>query len=147
MARRGFTFIEMMTVIVLMGIIAAFGIPRLRGALEKQNVRNSKAAIATLVATARSVAVQRGCASTLNLNADSVWVTACGVNPPAASVVVGTKKFVASTYGVRLSPSAATIGYDPRGISTMFQTTVVGVIGPMYRDSVVINQVGKVVRQ
>ncbi len=69
MARRGFTFIEMMTVVVLIGIIAAFGIPRLRGSLERQNVRNSKAAIATLVATARSVAVQRGCAATLNMNA------------------------------------------------------------------------------
>jgi len=56
-------------------------VPRLRGSLEKQNVRNSKAAIATLVATARSVAVQRGCAATLHMSADSVWVTACGVNP------------------------------------------------------------------
>ena len=147
MARRGFTFIEMMTVIVLIGIIAAFGVPRLRGSLEKQNVRSSKAAIATLVATARSVAVQRGCAATLNMNADSVWVTACGVNPPAASVKVGSKQFVASIYGVRLNPSAATLVYDPRGISTVFQTTTVQVIGPMYRDSVVINQLGKVVRQ
>jgi prepilin-type N-terminal cleavage/methylation domain-containing protein len=147
MTRRGFTFIEMMTVIVLIGIIAAMGIPRLRGSLEKQNVRSAKAAIATLVATARSVAVQRGCAATLHMNVDSVWVTACGVNPPAASVVVGSKKLVASIYGVTLSPSTATLVYDPRGISTVFQTTTVGVIGPMYQDSVVINQLGKVVRQ
>jgi len=147
MNRRGFTFVEMMTVIVLVGIIAALGIPRLRGSLEKQNVRSGKAAIATLVATARSVAVQRSCPATLNMNADSVWVTACGVNPPAASVTVGTKKFVASAYGVTLSSTAPTLVYDPRGLSTQFVTTTVHIIGAVYRDSVIINQVGKVVRQ
>ena len=147
MNRRGFTFVEMMTVIVLVGIIAALGVPRLRGSLEKQNVRSAKAAVGTLVATARSVAVQRGCPATLNMNADSVWVTACGVNPPAASVTVGTKKLVASQFGVRLSPTAGTITYDPRGISTVFQTTTVHVIGTTLQDSVVINQLGKVVRQ
>ncbi len=147
MNRRGFTFIEMMTAIVLVGIIAAIGIPRLRGSLQKQNVRSARAAIATLVATARSVAVQRGCSATLNMNADSAWVTACGINPPAASVVVGTKKLVASVYGVTLSSTSSTLVFDPRGIATVFQTTTVHVIGPTYRDSVVINQVGKVVRQ
>ena len=147
MDRRGFTFTEMMTVIMLLGIIAALGIPRLRGSLEKQNVRSARAAISTMVSVTRSVAVQRGCSATLNMNADSAWVTACGVNPPATSVQVGTKKFVASIYGVHLSPSAATLVFDPRGISTVFQTTTVRVIGPVYQDSVVINQVGKVVRQ
>jgi Tfp pilus assembly protein FimT len=136
-----------MTVIILLGIITALGIPRLRGSLQKQNVRSARAAISTMVATTRSVAVQRGCSATLNLNADSAWVTACGVNPPAASVLVGGKKFVASIYGVTLSSSSPTLVFDPRGISTVFQTTTVRVIGPTYRDSVVINQVGKVVRQ
>lgn len=147
MDRRGFTFVEMMTVIILLGIITALGIPRLRGSLQKQNVRSARAAISTMVATTRSVAVQRGCSATLNINVDSAWVTACGVNPPAASVQVGTKKFVASIYGVTLSSSSPTLVFDPRGISTVFQTTTVRVIGPTYQDSVVINQVGKVVRQ
>jgi prepilin-type N-terminal cleavage/methylation domain-containing protein len=146
MDRRGFTFIEMMTVIILLGIVTALAVPRLRGSLEKQNVRSARAAISTLVATARSVAVQRGCSATLNLNADSAWVTACGVNPPAASVAVGSKKLVASIYGVTLSSSAATLVFDPRGIATVFQTTTVRVIGTTYQDSVIINPVGKVMR-
>lgn len=146
MDRRGFSFVEMMTVIVLLGILAALGVPRLRGSLEKQNVRSARAAISTLVATARSVAVQRGCPATLNMNADSAWVTACGVNPPAASVAVGSKKLVASIYGVTLSPSAATLVFDPRGMATVFQTTIVRISGPVSQDSVIINPVGKVVR-
>ncbi|MFN2572308.1 MAG: GspH/FimT family pseudopilin [Gemmatimonadales bacterium] len=147
MNRQGFSTIEMIIVVILIGVIAAIGFPRLRDGLEKQNVRSSKALIATLAATARGTAIQRGCSATLNLTVDSVWVTACGVNPPAAVVAVGTKKLVGAEFSVSLNPSAASIVYDPRGIPTVFQTTRVRIIGPHYQDSVVINQVGKVTRQ
>jgi prepilin-type N-terminal cleavage/methylation domain-containing protein len=147
MNKRGFSFIEMLVVMILIGIIASLAIPRLRGSLEKQNIRSAKALLATLVATARAVAVQRGCPATLNMTVDSVWVTACGVNPVAASVQVGTKKLVGEEFQVTLSPTAASIVYDPRGIQTQFLTTTVSIIGPTYRDSVIINQLGKVVRQ
>jgi prepilin-type N-terminal cleavage/methylation domain-containing protein len=147
MDRKGFSLIEMMFVFVLAGVIMAIGYPRLRNSLEKSNIRSSKALLATLVATARGTAVQRGCNATLNMTADSVWVTACGVNPVAASVTVGTKKLVGSEFGVSLVPSSASIVYDPRGIRTSFQTTSVRIVGAHYSDSVVINQVGKVTRQ
>jgi len=147
MSRKGFSAIELMIVIVLIGLIAAVGFPRLRQGLEKQNVRSSKALIATLAATARGTAIQRGCAATLNITGDSIWVTACGVNPPAALVQVGTKKLVGSAYNVQLSSSNASIVYDPRGIATVFQPTTIRVIGPNYQDSVVINELGRVKRQ
>ena len=63
MSRRGFSLIELITVFVLIGVIAAIGFPRLRDALEKQNVRSAKALIATMAATARGAAIQRGCAA------------------------------------------------------------------------------------
>lgn len=147
MGRNGFSTIELIIVLLLVGVIAAIGWPRLRNGLEKQNVRSSKALIATLAATARGTAIQRGCAATLNLTGDSVWVTACGVNPPAASVQVGTKKLVGTAYNVQLSSSAPSIVYDPRGITTAFQPTTIRVIGPHYQDSVVINELGRVTRQ
>src|SRR2546422_6814764 len=89
MSRRGFSWIELITVFVLIGVIAAIGLPRLRDGLDTQSVRCAKALIATMAATARGAAIQRGCAATLNMTVDSAWVTACGVNPPAANVQVG----------------------------------------------------------
>jgi prepilin-type N-terminal cleavage/methylation domain-containing protein len=147
MGRKGFSLIEMMFVFVLAGVIMAIGFPRLRNSVEHQNIRSSKALLATLVATARSTAVQRGCNATLNMTSDSIWVTACGVNPPAPLVDVGTKKLVGSEFGVSLVPSGGTIVFDPRGIRTSFETSSVRIVGAHYTDSVVINQVGKVVRQ
>jgi len=147
MGNKGFSTIEMIVVVILIGVIASIGFPRLRDGLEKQNVRSSKALIATLAATARGAAIQRGCSATLNMTADSIWVSACGVNPPAASVQVGTKKMVGSEFSVTLNPSVASVVYDPRGIATVFQPRTIRVIGPHYRDSVMINEVGKVIKQ
>lgn len=147
MGRNGFSTIEMIIVVILIGIIASIGFPRLRDGLEKQNVRSAKALTATLVATARGTAIQRGCAATLNLSADSIWVTACGVNPVAAVVQVGSKKVVGSDFSVTLNPTVATVVYDPRGIATVFTPRVVRIIGPHYRDSVMINELGKVTKQ
>jgi len=105
------------------------------------------ALLATLAATARGTAVQRGCNATLNMTVDSVWVTACNLTPPFAQVQVGTKKLVGEEFGVTLVPGAASITYDPRGIRTQFQKTSIRIVGAHYTDSVVINEVGKVTRQ
>ena len=149
MGRKGFSTIEMIIVVILIGIIASIGFPRLRRGLEKQRIRNTKALLATMVATARATAIQRGCVATLNFAVDSVWVTACGLvgNPPAASVLVGTAKRVKADVNVTLAYTASTIRYDPRGMRLTFQPTTVRVIGPTYQDSVVINELGKVKRQ
>ena len=147
MGRKGFSLIEMMFVFVLAGVIMAIGFPRLRNSLEKQNIRNSKALLTTLVATARGTAVQRGCNATLNMTTDSVWVTACQVNGTGTNVLVGTKKLVGSEFGVGLAPSGASIVYDPRGIATVFAQTSIRITGAHYADSVLINPLGKVIRQ
>src|SRR5436309_12869989 len=147
MGRKGFSLIEMMFVFVLAGVLVAIGFPRLRTGLERQHSGSSKALLSTLIATARGTAIQRGCSATLNMTVDSVWVTACGVNPPAALVQIGTKKLVGDEFGVTLAPSAASVVYDPRGIATAFQSTSIRIIGAHYQDSVVINSVGKVIRQ
>jgi len=149
MGRKGFSTIEMIIVVILVGVIASIGFPRLRRGLEKQRIRNTKALLATMVATARGTAIQRGCVATLNFAADSVWVTACGLtgNPPPANVLVGTAKRVKADVNVTLTYTASTIRYDPRGMRLTFQPTTVRVIGPTYQDSVVINELGKVKRQ
>ena len=147
MGRKGFSLIEMMFVFVLAGVIMAIGFPRLKDSLEKQNIRSSKALLATLAATARGTAVQRGCNATLNMTTDSIWVTACSLTPPFNPVQVGTKKLVGEEFGVTLVPSSASIVYDPRGIRSQFQATSIRIVGAHYTDSVVINEVGKVTRQ
>src|SRR5256885_12608193 len=60
MTRSGFSAVELMIVIILIGLIAAVGFPKIHGVLDKTNVRSARVAVGTYVVTARSLPIQRG---------------------------------------------------------------------------------------
>src|SRR5581483_10162755 len=82
MQLSGFTTIEMVITVILIGIIVAIGLPTIRGALDKTNVRSARVETGTLVATARAAAIQRGCVGVVHFNssATTVWVSTNGLS-------------------------------------------------------------------
>ena len=149
MRTRGFTFIEVLIVMVLIGIIAALGIPRIRDAIQKNNVRSARAAIGTLVAKARGAAVQRGCKSAIHFTqgtAGKVWVTACKTTNSALTDTLGGVEQLAVRYNLTLTAGADSVTFMPNGVSPDNTLTVLRVSSNGITDSVMINQVGKVVR-
>src|SRR2546428_13617986 len=60
MERSGFTTIEMIIVVLIIGVIAAIGFPKIRGTLDKTNGRSARVYLSTQLVTARATAVQRG---------------------------------------------------------------------------------------
>ncbi len=151
MGTKGFTTIELAIVIVLIGIIAAMAFPRIRNALEKQNVRSARVAAQTFVVKARAAAVQRGCRGTVNMPADGrVWVTVCTtVVPPGARTLdtLGPIQLLGARYNVQVAPSRDSIVFDARGMKVNFERVVVVFRNGSIQDSLVVNEVGKVVRQ
>jgi len=149
MRTRGFTFIEVLIVMVLIGIIAALGIPRIRDAIQKNNVRGARAALGTLVAKARGAAVQRGCRSAIHFTsgtAGEVWITACKVSNSALTDTLGGVEQLAVRYNLTLTAGADSVTFMPNGVSPDNTLTVLRVSSNGITDSVMINQVGKVVR-
>jgi len=149
MRTRGFTFIEVLIVMVLIGIIAALGIPRIRDAIQKNNVRGARAALGTLVAKARGAAVQRGCRSAIHFTsgtAGTVWITACKVSNSALTDTLGGVEQLAVRYNLTLTAGADSVTFMPNGVSPDNTLTVLRVSSNGITDSVMINQVGKVVR-
>jgi prepilin-type N-terminal cleavage/methylation domain-containing protein len=152
MTKRGFTLIEMIIVLLLMGVIGAMLFPRLRDAFEKTNVRGARAALGTLAAKARATAVARGCRSALHFSSGadgSVWVTVCKVNTAAGIDTLGGVEHLASRFNVLLTASRDSVVYAPSGVSFDNVQTILRLSSPppgSVRDSVMINQVGKVVR-
>lgn len=148
MGNRGFTIIELMTVMVIAGILFLFGFPRLRDSLQKSNVRSAKAGMATLVAKARAAAVARGCTSTMNLSASNgtVSISVCALSG-GGTVLLGGVDSLAARYKVVMNPSATTLQFDPRGLSVGFTGMTVRFTSGTAVDSVVVNPLGKVVRQ
>lgn len=148
MRRSGFTFVEILIVMVIIGIVAALGIPRIRDAVQKQNVRSARAAIGTMVAKARAVAVDRGCRSTLYVTSGSngkAWVMACVTNGTGRETI-GAVEELAARFNLTITAGKDSIAFDPRGLATVNQTTVITFQSNAIKDSVVINGLGKVVR-
>ena len=151
--KRGFTLIELIVVMVVIGVVIGISAPRVRDGMEKINVREAKVSMANFVARARGSAVARGCQSTLNLTTGTtgkVWVTSCktgDLGRTTAVDTVGNVEQIASKYGVNLSSTANTITFDRRGIATNFAFQTITVTGDTYatvKDSIRINPVGKV---
>jgi prepilin-type N-terminal cleavage/methylation domain-containing protein len=149
MKHSGFTTIEMIIVVVLIGIITAIGFPKIRQSLDKANVRSARAAVATLAVTARSAAIQRGCPGVIHFVATNgtVWVTtncATKVDTVAGVQQLGTR------FKVTMVPSRDSLRFDPRGLSldnlgaTNTVITFTGSVGSNV-DSTVLNPIGRVV--
>src|SRR2546430_17707916 len=74
MSRSGFTTIELIIVVAIIGIIALMGFPKIRRTLDKTNVRSARAAVSTLAVTARAAAIQRGCPAVVHFVATNATV-------------------------------------------------------------------------
>ena len=153
MNKRGFTFIEIMIVMVLIGVIASFGIPRIRDAVQKTNIRSARVGLSLLVVKARQVAIARGCRGVLHITGGSsgtVWVTACKLtatgNVGTAVDTLGSVEQLAGRYGVSIASTVDSIQYDPRGLSIGYTQAIVRftATGTSYMDSAVVNPIGKV---
>ncbi|MGD2136116.1 MAG: prepilin-type N-terminal cleavage/methylation domain-containing protein, partial [Gemmatimonadales bacterium] len=115
MRNRGFTIIEVLIVIGLIGLMAAIAMPRIGDALINQNVDSGRAAVVSMHAKARAVAIQRGMTSALVFNGNTVLVISR--NPVTRAVdTVGAPNDLYDRYGVSVVTSRDTLQFDPNGI-------------------------------
>src|SRR2546428_13413674 len=114
MTRRGFTVIEMIIVVAIIGIIALIGFPKISKTLDKTNVRSARDAVGTLAGTARAAAIQRGRRSGLHFTGNTVWVTTAG--PTTVDTISGVQDLDA-LFKVTMSAAGDSVQDDPRGLS------------------------------
>jgi prepilin-type N-terminal cleavage/methylation domain-containing protein len=148
MRQSGFTMAESLVVMSVLGVLGALGFPLVRTALDQSAVRSGRTALATLTVAARTVATQRGCRAVVHVSPGPnghVWVTTCALRGAGHDTLVAFDP-VAARFGVVLTPSRDSIQYDPRGLTLQRAAATIGVSRRAARDSLVINELGKVVR-
>lgn len=139
---RGFQLIELFTALVIVGVLAAYGYPKLRLGLLKTNVRAAVSAVMGMHGRARAVSVNRGRASKLVLTSGNLKIVT--QDPVANTVLVLATQDIASQYGVTIVASRDTVKFDTRGLGTETTATTIIVSNAGMTDTVDITAIGKI---
>lgn len=143
----GFSLIEMVIVIVVIGVLLTVSMPYFRSASLKSDLRAGIDAIASLHATAKATAIQRGRMARLVLasSTSSAYVVA---NDASGSGVdtVGVVENLDSRFGVSFTTSRDTLSFTPRGIGTELSGTTIIVTKSSLSDTITISAAGRLSR-
>ena len=144
-ARHGYTLIEMMTVLVIIGTIMMLTAPRLGRMRERSAMRSARTQTVSYIARARAIALQRGREARFVRNGNQISVT---VDSSGTQVTVARPLDLQATFGVSLGATRDEIAYDPRGFA--FGNAAVEKVRltrGVLRDSVCVTKLGKAVYQ
>lgn len=135
----GFSLIEMMIAIVVMGLLLAIMAPRLTPALTSVNLRNARGAVVNLYGQARSAAIQSRKVATLQFNGSKVWITV----PQGAGVdTIGGVMDVSTEYGVTMSASG-NLTVQPTGLVNAAVPVVITLTKNSRADTLTISGYGR----
>jgi prepilin-type N-terminal cleavage/methylation domain-containing protein len=141
MNRRGFSLIELLIVIVMIGVIASFGYPSVRRGLERQRVSGARVAISTMNAKARALAVQRSRTVSLVVNGNTVLLVSR--RPVTGALDTADIRNLYAVHRVTIASTRDTLRYDPRGLGLQNSSTTITITRPGgYADSLVITSLG-----
>ena len=122
--RSGFTLFELLTAIVLMGIVLTFAYPRISRMATSGSLRTARGAMISAVNVAKSAAVASGRCGYLRLTASEVTVFTVNCQGSGTQIEIVSNRNFQNDYGTTVtmqkgSGTALTsdsLGFDPRGI-------------------------------
>lgn len=121
--RAGFTLVETLLVVVVVGILTLMTYPRVNAAVTRSDIRGSRTRVANMLATARTVATQSSRTARLQFEGNKVFVTASPRRTGAGDRdTVGLVVDLNTVYGITttLSNGTTEIVFDPRGLASGF---------------------------
>jgi len=142
---RGFTVIELVIAITMVGIISMVAIPRVKEGMVRESVRNARRAVTMQLARARAVATSRGCRAALHIATgaqDRVWVTSCPIAGTGTDTV-GSVEDLTHRFGVDVAASGDSITFSPNGIAMGTAWTVLKFARSSYLDTLEISPIGR----
>jgi prepilin-type N-terminal cleavage/methylation domain-containing protein len=140
---RGFTLIEMLIAIVVLGALTALAFPRMRQFGDTMAVRNGRSALANLVTQTRSRALTRGAPARLQVTQDSVWIE---LQVGGAWQAVGVSEQVMQRGGLAYA-GPATLTFLPTGAAVIpggQPSVALAVSHAGHSKSVVVTRYGRI---
>jgi prepilin-type N-terminal cleavage/methylation domain-containing protein len=127
MARQtnGFTLIETMMVVTILGAMMLIGFPRMRDGMTRTNVRGARTTLINLLSKARTAATQTNRTTLLKIEGNNAFVlarprlVAAGISN---ADTLGAVERLGDIYGVTVTAAIDSVRFDPRGLGTGFGT-------------------------
>lgn len=122
--RSGFTLFELLTAIVLMGIVLTFAYPRISRMATAGSLRTARGAMISAVNVAKSAAVASGRCGYLRLSSSEVTVFTVNCQGSGTQIEIVSNRNFQNDYGTTVTMqkgsgtalTADSLGFDPRGI-------------------------------
>jgi len=145
--RRGFTFMELMVVLAMIGIMTAVAIPYLRSSTSKGAARGAADAVTALHARARMAAIQRGRSAKLVIpsGTNRVLVVANKVTTSGVDTL-GKVLDLAGQFGVTITSTSDSIPFSPRGIGNLGSSITIIISKSGFSDTLRISRGGRLSR-
>ncbi len=144
-SRRGFTLIELMIVIAIMGIVSLIAFPKASSMMTSLGVRSATQNVATYLAKTRAAAIQTGRTATFVREGNVVWVRI--TRSGGVVDTIGRPRDLHAEHGVVLS-GPDTIAFNARGFVVALPATAAIVAArDAKRDSACVFGLGKISTQ
>ena len=146
-SERGFSLIEILTVMIMIGIISALALPRLGNSLAHQDVRGARAFIAAGHARARAAAVSRGRRTAFAIKNGVLAIRSQNPVTGTSELVGKTTDDVTARFGVTLSiePNTRdTLVFSAKGLGLETSATTIIISKRGYADTLSIAPLGRI---
>ena len=141
----GFTVIELLIVIILMGVVTSMTYPAMSGARASASLRAARVQFAASLATARAAAVRWGRPAQLKRTGNSIQIRA-DTGGTGVFVALAAPVALDSQFSVTLSASVDSVVFGSRGLATNLSSSGAqfALVRGSIQDSVCLTRLGEV---
>jgi len=145
-SRQGYTLTEMLIVVVIVGLLTLFAIPKFSVLVQRNKLSAAREELTAAIATARAAAVQKGRTSTFRISGNQFRVTVVTADNGSTTTLVPAKSLM-TLYNVSIASTTDTIiTFDMRGFATprLSSTGMIKLTQGVRRDSVCVTTAGQI---